>query len=130
MTDNQTGTTHPHLPVIESMMTEEAVAVKRQGVITVKGRAIVVESSLSHQQTAAELLEEGVEAVALGQGLLGITIRTEIAKGTETGIAIETSIGIGTEVETGTKTGIGVETGIGVRVETGTGIEREHRGRG
>jgi hypothetical protein len=121
ITDNQIGITRPHLPVIENMMTEEAVAVRRLGVIIVKGRAIVVESSLSRTQIAAELLEEGVEAVALSQGLLGITIGLEIAKGTETGIAIETAIGTGIEVETGTETGtgIGVETGIGIEVETG-----------
>lgn len=123
MTDNQTDTTHPHLLVIENMMTEEVVAVKRLGAIIVKERTNVVESSLSRTQTAAELLEEGVEAVALSQGLLGITIGIEIAKGTEKGIGIGIGVAIGIGIETGIATrigtGIGVETGIGVGIEIG-----------
>jgi hypothetical protein len=118
MTDNQTDTTHPHLLVIENMTTGEVVAVRRLEVIKVKENTSVVESSLSRTQIAAEHLEEGVEAVALSQGLLGITIGIEIAKGTETGVGIRVEAGVG----------IRVETGIGIRVETGR--EREHRGRG
>jgi hypothetical protein len=141
MTDNQTGTTHLPLPVIENMTTGEVAAVRRLGPIILNERAIVVESSQSRTQIAADLLE-GVEVAALSQGLLEMTI--EITIGTGIGMMIEEEteiairIGIGTGVETGIAAeigteiairigiGIGVETGIRIRVETGIGIGREH----
>lgn len=117
MTVYQTDTTRPHLPVIENMTTEEVEAVEKRGATIEKERVNEVESSPSRTQIAADLLEEEVEAAARGQGLLGIAIGIEIAKGIR--IGVETGIGIGT----GMVIGIEVETETGIGVETGTGIE-------